>query len=503
MTSVPARDFPLRLAPPGAFRLVEAALRGAGFEEAAICRTLKITELSTLGSAKRDDIDFASVAEGLALFIKLFLFGELVSRVDVERLLDTATLDACLALDLIRHGEFDNESYASPVFLYPVADLYIASDRHHHPDGSPFVPPPDIVFPAIFAGTLRFLRLLSKRPAESALDLCAGSGIGALTLSRHVKSVVTADITPRATHFASFNKLLNRCDNVEVAQGDLYDAIPGRTFERIVAHPPYVPSLGDVMIFRDGGEAGETIIRRLVEGLPQHLRPGGTFSSLGLGLDTAQGRFEERARVWLGGARIDFDNLFGVGDEKSPEQVVEDIMKRAKGIGSASGGRLLEVFKSLGTIRCVYGALVIHRRAGKDGEPWTGRSRLSTRTDGEGFDWLLAWHRRMGRADAPGWLCGARPSLSPALRLQVTHRVQEGELVPASFLLETDKPLATAMRIDPWVIPLIARFDGARTPAALHQAAQTAGEAPADFGLSDFARLVALLIERGYLVLKE
>ncbi len=503
MTSVPASDFPLRLAPPGAFRRVETALRAAGFEEAGICRTLKITELSTLGSAKREEIDFASVAEELALFIKLFLFGELASRVEVERRLEAATLDAFLALDLIRRGEFDNQSYASPVFLYPVAALYIASDRHHRPDGSPFIPPPDIVFPAIFAGTLRFLRLLSKRPAESALDLCAGSGIGALTLSRHVKSVVTADITPRATHFASFNKLLNRCDNVEVAQGDLYDAVPGRTFERIVAHPPYVPSLGDAMIFRDGGAAGETIIRRLVEGLPHHLRPGGAFFALGLGLDTTEGRFEERARVWLGGAQEDFDILFGLGDEKSPEQVVEDIMKRAKGIESASGGRLMEVFKSLGTIRCVYGALAIHRRAAKEGQPWTGRSRLSTQTDGESFDWLLGWHRRMGRADAPGWLCGARPSLSPALRLQVTHLVQEGELVPASFLLETDQPFATAMRIDSWVIPLIARFDGARTPAELHRAAHAADEAPADFGLSDFARLVALLIERGYLVLKE
>jgi len=80
MTSVPASDFPLRLAPVGAFRRVEAALRGAGFEEAAICRTLKITELSTLGSARREGIDFASVAEGLALFSKLFLFGELVAR---------------------------------------------------------------------------------------------------------------------------------------------------------------------------------------------------------------------------------------------------------------------------------------------------------------------------------------------------------------------------------------------------------------------------------------
>src|SRR5258708_20553462 len=101
MTSVPASEFPLRLGPLGAFRLVDAALRGAGFEEAAICRTLKIAELSTLGSAKREEIDFASVAGGLALFTKLFLFGELVSRADVDRLLAAATLDPFLAFALL------------------------------------------------------------------------------------------------------------------------------------------------------------------------------------------------------------------------------------------------------------------------------------------------------------------------------------------------------------------------------------------------------------------
>ena len=149
---------------------------------------------------------------------------------------------------------------------------------------APFVPPADVVFPAIFRGTLRFLRVISKSPGEEALDLCSGTGIGSLVLSRHVRRVVASDLTARATHFARFNRLLNGCENVEVVQGDLYEPVEERTFDRIVAHPPYVPALSETHVFRDAGETGESVLERIVAGLPRHLRLGGTFYGLSAGL---------------------------------------------------------------------------------------------------------------------------------------------------------------------------------------------------------------------------
>src|SRR5207247_2324413 len=91
--------------------------------------------------------------------------------------------------------------------------------------------------PAALAGPLRFVGVSGRSPVADALDLCAGTGIAALVLSRHVERVVAADITPRAAHFARFNALLNSRPNVEIAVGDLYDPVAGRTFDRIVAHP--------------------------------------------------------------------------------------------------------------------------------------------------------------------------------------------------------------------------------------------------------------------------
>src|SRR6185369_4257091 len=132
-----------------------------------------------------------------------------------------------------------------------------------------------VVFPAIYAGTLRFLRLLPQGRDLETLDLCGGSGIGALHFSRTVRAAATADITERAALFAEFNARLNEAA-VSSFCGDLYSPLSGRKFDVISAHPPFVPATGQNMVYRDGGNTGEEITRRIVEGLPTHLRAGGT-----------------------------------------------------------------------------------------------------------------------------------------------------------------------------------------------------------------------------------
>ena len=46
-----------------------------------------------------------------------------------------------------------------------------------------------------------------------------------------------------------------------VVEGDMYAPVEGLTFDRIVTHPPYIPAKQTGLIFRDGGEDGEQIIR--------------------------------------------------------------------------------------------------------------------------------------------------------------------------------------------------------------------------------------------------
>ena len=247
-----------------------------------------------------------------------------------------------------------------PIFFMSASFHRPEPGLDHYAPGPSNVPPPDVVFPAIFRGTLRFLRVISKSPADEALDLCCGTGIGALVLSRHVRRAVASDITGRATQFARFNRLLNGCENVEVVQGDLYEPVEGRMFDRVIAHPPYVPALSETHVFRDAGETGEGVLERIVAGLPRHLRPGGTFYCLSAGWDTAEGPFETRIRGWLGDHSPEFDLILAQQEEMSPSQVVRWLSDK-----SAGGDGVREAFEKRFTAaaleRNVYGAIVLHR----------------------------------------------------------------------------------------------------------------------------------------------
>jgi SAM-dependent methyltransferase len=500
---------PLRLGSVADFTRVEALLRGVQFDEASVCRILGIASMADLGSVRPDQVDLtAAGSTTLALLIRLFLLIEQVPQEEVARGIGPDALTALVALDLLGPAVAAGgaEAYGATVLLYPVAGLLIVSDRHENPDRSPFVPSPDVVFPAIFAGTQRFLQILPRTPAEDVLDLCAGTGIGALALSRHAKRAVAADITPRAAHFAEFNRLLNRCHNVEVAQGDLYQAVDGQTFDRIVAHPPYVPAATDTQVFRDAGETGEAILRRVIEGLPRFLRPGGAFYAVCAGWDAKDAPFEERVRQWLGAAHEEFDVLFAMHHQMSPGDVARGLAERSKGDDPARVADWGQVFGKAGVERRVYGALVVDRPAGLQAgvrrRAITRRLQLSPLTDGASFAWLLHWLRWRETIEARGELgcelLRIMPCLSPHLRVNVAYVPQADGLTVADVVLETDRPFAAATRIDPWMFALVARFDGAHAAEAVYESARDAAQLAEGFGPSDYTALVAMLVERGY-----
>src|SRR5207247_11304289 len=76
--------------------------------------------------------------------------------------------------------------------------------------------------PGLWVGTLQFLRVIPKSRANAGLNLCPGSGVAGLMLSKYTERAAACDITARAVHFADFNRRLNRCVNVEALEGDLY-----------------------------------------------------------------------------------------------------------------------------------------------------------------------------------------------------------------------------------------------------------------------------------------
>ena len=162
--------------------------------------------------------------------------------------------------------------------------------------------------------------------APDILDLCAGSGcIGLSIKSLAPKAQVTlADISRDALEVARRNM---RDLGVEAAlhHGDLFRAVGRRRFDLIASNPPYIPH-GELAglqrevrfepaLALDGGADGLDFYRRIAEGAPEHLNPGGSvYLEVGAG--------EAQAVLELLRGHIDCAQAGTIKDRNGIERVV-------------------------------------------------------------------------------------------------------------------------------------------------------------------------------------
>ncbi len=453
--------------------------------------------MSDLGSVRWEELPAEKVAAELGWCLKVFVRGAVLPEDECRANCDAAAFSAFESLGLLRPAHNIPGALMCPVWLYPVDGFLIASDRRDLPEHLSDPPPEDVVFPAIYAGTLRFLKLLPANKAEDALDLCGGSGIGALHLSRTVNRSVSADVTARSAFFAEFNARLNGVA-IESVCGDVYEPVAQRQFDIISGHPPFVPAVGTKMVYRDAGETGEDITCRIVQGLPERLRPGGTCVMLCVARDTTERPFEQRAREWLGSAGIDFDVLFGVEKLLTVEGVAESIRKRGQQINREQERELIARLRGLGTRQFVYGAVFLRRCRGPVPQQPL-RMQLSATGAAVDFQRVFAWREWCRQACFDAWLAKCRPRLAPGLELTVRHTVREGQLIPAEFTFSIANGFEAALRPDGWIVPLLARFEGNDSVEAVFGQAEAAHDLPPGFRLRDFSDLVCKMIERGFL----
>lgn len=485
---------PLLLGTPEVFAGVREFFDNIGFDDQRLCQVLSLDDMSDLGRVQWEKFEGHELPASLRACLQVFIRGIEFSERDFREACGERVLAQLRSLGLVCPAKTSCEKILSPIWLYPADGFVIASDRRSGPEGDPSAPLEDVVFPAIYSGTLRFLRLLPQTRGVDALDLCGGSGIGALHLSRTARSSVSADLTKRSAFFAEFNARLNGA-SMESLCGDCYSPVQGRSFDLITAHPPFVPSVGPRIVYRDAGESGEDITRRIVEGLPNHLRPGGTSVIVCVARDTVDAPFERRVREWLGGAAGEFDILFGIEKTLTTEEVVESMSRRGQNISESSAKVLLQRLRSLGTRQFVYGTAFIRRTTNSaPSEPF--RIQTATTASAEDFEHLLAWRKHARQPDFPAWIAQSRPRLSPDLALTARHVVREGELVPAEFVFSVDNSFRAALRPDPWIVPLLARFNGRRTVREVFENAGAEGDLPDGFDLQSFAALVQKMIDR-------
>jgi SAM-dependent methyltransferase len=467
--------FPIRLGSEAQFKALRESLQSRNFTEPAICKAFNITRTSELRTAA--DFDPADdPTDVLRILVRLFIGGCSINPKAAANL----PMRELASLGLI---STDDDEVQSNVMLYPTHGLYIVSDRNLK------TPEQDVVYPAIVPNTDLFLNHIPRANCDAFLDLCAGTGVAALiaaqTGARHAWAF---DITARSTHFAEFNRRLNSIPNVTAAEGDLYDPAGGQTFDRIVAHPPYLPVYRQHVVYDSGGQDGEQIVCRIVEGLPRYLRPGGRFYALTLGSDREK-PFENRMREWLGDSAHEFDVAFVVRRTLSPRDYAADAVIEHKG-SLEDITRWRELFTEWGVRSLVYGLVVIQRRD-SDRPIFTIRRDAGPNTGPAECAWLIDWATAACDANV---ILHAKPRAGKNATLRVDHRLASGKWQPQSYRLESSYPFSVTMRVEPWAADLLTIADGSRTTSEL---------LPENVEPLEFARIIATMIFAGLLEIDE
>lgn len=470
-----------------------------GFTEQSVRQRLEVApnrELDLPGLSGRRPPK-PQVGDSLDAAIYFFVAGEPLPIAEANALFPPAVWDAMEFTQLAVPDPADASRSIAIVALYPIRGLYLASDRWNNPDHSPRTMFPDIVYPALTKSAKQFINYTSFEPCEDFLELCAGTAPAALLAAKTSKNVWATDIAERSLEFAKFNAALNGITNVNFVLGDLFEPMEGRMFDRIAAHPPYVPVLKPAEIFYGGGEFGEEITKRIIAELPARLKPGGRFYCRTLGTVRPNQSFETRIREWLGEKQSEFDvGLFVLQDLEPRQFALEETLN--KNGGRDEYAQWEKLFMRNDVRQLVIGVIVIQRAA--EARPvFTMRRTIGAGTSAETLDRTMRWEAEMQKAEAFEKLMRAQPIATPGIEIIVRHALRNGQIAPESFTLSIETPFATDCKVQPWMAMLLPRCDGNTTVGEMFDAAKTSGWIVPETPAEEFCKLLATLISGGFL----
>ena len=480
---------------------LRAALRRAGYADGAVADRTGIASIFDFRALREGREDPGEPGDALDALIRVFLDGEPLSRARLDALAPGVAAPA-ERLQLLRANPSDAARVVPTARLYPVRDLYVASDLEHDPTapaGADFELPEDAVYSAITGSTRMFLDLLPTTECDRYLDLCAGTAIAGLLAAPHAREVVASDVAGRSVAFARFNAALNGIGNVRALRSDVYEALDGETFDRIAAHPPYMPAHGRALIYRDGGDDGEQVTQRVLEGLPAHLRPGGRFDCIAILTDRADAPVETRVRAMLGERGDEFDVLVIVTQANAPVDVYARLVRERR-LEFAEAEQHVRRFEELRAERIVGCSLVLVRHESRRPAVTVRRAR-SSRTDADAVEWIIGWMRATTDPNLLEKLLGSRPRVSPHARLDRDYTAGQRGWEAGECRLRVDAPFGMVAPTSLETAGILGRCDGNRSVGELYEELRREDALETDATAAEFAGTVRSLIIGGFLLL--
>jgi SAM-dependent methyltransferase len=471
------------------------------FTEQQICNATGVSSIYEMRPLDAREKGFTDLADPLSVAVRLLIDGEAIPWTDVRRQWSSEDVECLQRLGVIRDSLSDENLCRATVALYPNERLYIASERHVAIDAFATGVPADIVYSTLTAESRRFLELMPRRQCDDYLELCSGAGVAALVAARDFAGRAWAvDITARSTRFARFNAALNGLTNVTPLEGDLYSPVAGQRFDLITAHPPYMPSFETQMVFRDGGDDGEQVTRRIIAGLPEHLRPGGQFYCDCMMSDRTNSPLEMRIREMLGPAHEEFDIVLGSAGTFDPMEYYAQ--RLAAGTNTPDDFlRRRGLFNTLGVEQFVNAVFLIERRREKQA-PVTRRRVLSGETTADDLQWYMSWATSTAAwgKDVERFL-DARPRRSPHVELRSRSVFRDRRWSVTGMSVSTLSPFAAEAACASWFATLLSWLDGRATVREHFARLRDTGLIPEASSDADFATLVGQLADGGFIEL--
>ncbi|MGH7616643.1 MAG: methyltransferase [Gemmatimonadaceae bacterium] len=495
---------PFTMGSPEQFARLRDWFLAVDYTEPALCAVAKVASIGEITALDSGRVAFDNFDNAQSLLVQLFIDGRHIPWDSVRAVLSPPELSMLTDLGLLQPSVADAGNCVGTIALFPSEDIFVASDRLTKMEVVGTGLPADLVYTPLTAEARRFVQLMPRLPCGDYLEMCAGTGIAALLAAKHFAGhAYSADITDRCTRFARFNAALNALANFTAVQGDLYEPVRGKQFDIITAHPPYVPAESTEMVFRDGGADGEQISRRVIAGVPEHLKPGGLFYVDCMMTDRVSDPIEQRMRRMLGPEEDEFDVLVfrsGVVDAK----VYQAGALAAGRITPQAFARQREFFTRVGIERLVAIRAIIQRRTAP--RPVVTRHHtLSDATRAEDLVWLARFSGEFlrWRGEDKRRLLDTRPRALPRTELRVRSELRDGIWTPTSTVVVATVPFAADAPCPSWFPEFLRRCDG-RTTAGEHLARLRAeGVVPATISDEDFAELIRELADVPYIELDE
>ena len=233
----------------------------------------------------------------LEILARLFLLGVSANVKTIRQALQPMKPEQWIRAGLMRH---EKGIVSASIRIFPFRGLLIgiesSADRR--------AKRPDFVMD-ISGSTLTLINFTIRRKSQRTLDLGTGCGVQALLAAAHSGRVWATDMNPRALDFSRFNANLNGLSNIEFLQGDLFEPVKGKIFDRILFNPPFVISPESRFLYQDSGMRGDHFVQKIVRRVPKYLEENG-YSQMICHWAHLHGReWQERFAKWVEGNGCD------------------------------------------------------------------------------------------------------------------------------------------------------------------------------------------------------